>query len=513
MQQTSTTPSIQWLWLLISATAFFRACLAGSVALGNDEIYYRLYALYPDWSHFDHPPLVGLTIQIFSLNLLLDSEFFIRLGSVLLFAADSYLLYRIAEKLGDAWAALLAVVLFNASIYGSLLVGTFILPDSPQLFFWLLSLYILFLAVEKNELGPNFLLFGLSGGLAILSKYHGVFIWVGLGLYVLLVKRKWLLSPYLYGAVVLGILVSSPILIWNLQNQFISFSFQSGRVVANQGLRPDYFALELLGQMLYQNPIAFFMAIGGLILFFRKNALHSSDYEKVLVLVALPLWLVFTSFSLFRGTLPHWTGPAYATIWPLVAFQIKDAQSAWPLAKTALGLTAFFVLAAYIYLNFIPMQMGSKAAENLGENDETLDLIGWEQIREGFSQIRKQDLQDSAQSPTSPILSHKWFPAANLDYYVAKPLEMKLLAYGKLEDVHKFAWINRQRGGLEKGQHAYFLGFSNYPTDPKQLWGKNFESIDTAGVIRVKKAGLHVKTVWVYRLKNCVSVPVVEGFE
>ncbi len=513
MQTQQTTTPKQWLWLLIVISAFIRGVLAGGASLGNDEVYYWLYALYPDWSHFDHPPMVGFTIQLFTLNLLLDSEFFIRMGAIVLFAADSWLLYAITRKLGDEWAALLAVVLFNSSIYGSLLVGTFILPDSPQLFFWLLSLYLIFKAIEKDKLDSSFLYVGLCGGLAILSKYHGVFIWFGLGLYILFFKRKWLFSPYLYLAVLVGVLCTGPIWIWNLQNDFISFTFQSGRVVANQGLRLDYFATELLGQLLYQNPISFFVLVGGMILFFAKKSANTTDYERLLIFVALPLWLVFTSFSLFRGTLPHWTGPAFATLWPLVAFQIKDSNAAWPWAKAALSLTFALVLLAFIYLSFIPLYFGSKNPENLGENDETLDLIGWPQVLSGFEQIRLNDLRDSAVSQDAPLLSHKWFPAANIDYYVARPLNMKLLAYGKLEDVHKYAWINRLRGSLAVGQDAYFLSFSNYPTNPQELWGQYFESVERAGIIKVKKAGLHVKTVEVIRLKKCKQIPRIEGFE
>ena len=71
------------LFYLIGISLIVRAFLAGLLELGNDEVYYWTYALYPDLSHFDHPPMVGFIIQIFSLNLLFEHEFFLRLGSII----------------------------------------------------------------------------------------------------------------------------------------------------------------------------------------------------------------------------------------------------------------------------------------------------------------------------------------------------------------------------------------------------------------------------------------------
>ena len=89
------------IWLLV-VSAVVRAVLAACLEFGNDEVYYWTYALYPDRSHFDHPPMVGRVIQFFSLNLLFDSEFFIRLASVVFMTANTYIIFRIGEEIKDA---------------------------------------------------------------------------------------------------------------------------------------------------------------------------------------------------------------------------------------------------------------------------------------------------------------------------------------------------------------------------------------------------------------------------
>ena len=103
--------------ILLAVSVALRGVLAALLELGNDEVYYWTYALYPDWSHFDHPPMVGWVIQLFSLNLLFDSEFFIRLASVVFMTADTYIIYRIGKDIKDERTGFYAALLYTASIY------------------------------------------------------------------------------------------------------------------------------------------------------------------------------------------------------------------------------------------------------------------------------------------------------------------------------------------------------------------------------------------------------------
>ncbi|MEI6433960.1 MAG: glycosyltransferase family 39 protein, partial [Bacteroidota bacterium] len=162
--------------ILLAVSAVVRAFIAGFIELGNDEVYYWTYAKFPALSHFDHPPMVGLVIQAFSLNLWFDNEFFIRLGSVILGTASTWLIFLIGRLIKNPLTGLYAALLFTASFYGFILSGTFILPDTPQVFFWLLSLYFLMKALSDESISvksKNLMLYaGVTVGLAFLSKYH-----------------------------------------------------------------------------------------------------------------------------------------------------------------------------------------------------------------------------------------------------------------------------------------------------------------------------------------------------
>ena len=161
------------------------------------------------------------------------------------------------------------------------------MPDTPMLLFWVLSLYFLISLIDKNGKSESFkrtiLLFGLTSGLAIVSKYHAVFLWFGLGLFILLYKKDWLRKIQLYLAALISLICIIPVFIWNLENDFISFKFQGERVnLFERGMRLDYFATEFFGQILYNNPFIFLLTVLALVHVFRnfkQYKIHGSNYS------------------------------------------------------------------------------------------------------------------------------------------------------------------------------------------------------------------------------------------
>src|ERR1043165_4458676 len=130
MQESSDKLTKTVIWLIAIAT-LVRLFLATQLELGNDEVYYWTYALFPDWSHFDHPPLVGVVAQIFSLNLLLTDDFFLRLGPIILSAANTWHVFLIGTKIKNEKTGLYAAFLFTGSIYCSIISGFSLTPDAP----------------------------------------------------------------------------------------------------------------------------------------------------------------------------------------------------------------------------------------------------------------------------------------------------------------------------------------------------------------------------------------------
>ncbi len=516
------------LLLIILLSMVIRGFFAWTLELGNDEVYYWTYALYPALSHFDHPPMVGFIIQAFTFNLFFDSEFFIRFGAVILGGANTWLIYIIGKTIKDKLTGLFAAMLYNASVYCFVIAGIFILPDTPQLFFWLISLYLLILALPDKEItkkNRNLIFYAsIPLGLAILSKYTSVFLWVGAGFYIAFFNRKWLKTSELYLSVLLSLIIFSPVILWNIENNFVSFSFQSARVgFFSSGLRPDYFFTELLGQILYNNPVNFVIIVLALIALKRQKITIKKEYTRILLLVALPLIFLFLFFAIFNRTLPHWTGPAYLSL--IIIAAVWLSEKAMKPEKAIL-----FPLLIRISIGFLLMGLAvglfqikwgifttpkSENPKELGKNDLTLDMFGWRQFSYKFHELTDRDFYSKRMAATAPILSHRWFPAAHLDYYVAHPRGINLLAIGNLQQIHKYAWINRERQELQIDSEAYFITTSRDFYDPELLFGKYFLIIEEPEIIKIFKREKHVENFFVYRLRLCNHLPpdVLEELE
>jgi len=525
------------LFYLLAISAIIRSVLAAWMEFGNDEVYYWTYALYPDWSHFDHPPLVGWVIQLFSLNLLFDSEFFIRLASVFFMTANTYIIFRIGKDIKDALTGLYAALLFTASIYAFVITGIFIMPDTPLMLFWLLAFWMAIsyfsglprsackdscnapcvivrneaIQSEKSKEQLHLILFGLFSGLAMLSKYSGIFLWVGMGLYILIFNRKQLKNPYLYLAFAISAICCLPILYWNVKNDFISFSFHGDRVGLGK-INFSTFGTELAGEFLYNNPVIFVLAALAVVAAFKRKTTMETSVRQLVVCTALPMILMFWLFSLTRPTLPHWNSPAYVLLILLTSCYLRDkSTNAEKLPKSITAalcvlLVTLAVGVAEIKTGFIPLDKHTDP-EQLGRDDFTLDMYGWRQLGEKFAVFREHKIAEGVMKAEDGIVANQWFPLANLDYYVARPLGMKVMGLGWPEQLHKYLWINDERGGFQLGEDYWFLSDSRYPKDPKTTYQWFFREIELVGVIEIDRCGKPAKNFFVYTCKDLCDQP------
>jgi 4-amino-4-deoxy-L-arabinose transferase-like glycosyltransferase len=249
----------QALVILIAGTAAIRLLCAVSLGLGNDEAYHSLYAAQPALSYFDHPPMMAwVEMAGLALSGGGTSAWALRIGFIALFAGSTLILARMTSRYYGATAGFLAALALNLTGYYGLAASMFALPDGPLLFFWLLTLDRLSLAVDESEDGRlrYWVQAGFAWGGAMLSKYHAIFIPMGVALLLLLdaKRRRRLLQPGPYLAMAIGLAMFSPVLIWNARHGWVSFLFQGGRAVGGWVPRPDYLAGAVLAQAGYLFP-------------------------------------------------------------------------------------------------------------------------------------------------------------------------------------------------------------------------------------------------------------------
>lgn len=499
------------LWL-ITISSVVRILIASLVGLGNDEVYYHTYALFPDWSHFDHPPMVGWVIQLFSLGFYMKSAFFMRLGPIFFSALNTWLIYELGSRIKNEKTGWYAALLYTSSLYTSIIAGVFIMPDAPQVFFWILSLYLMLeILPDKDMVSSNkrrFLILGLLIGLGMLSKYTSVFLWFGVFLYLIFYNRNWFKSWYLYASGLMSVLVFIPVFIWNNAHHFISFTFHSDRVeLGAQSIRFDFIATEILGQFLYQNPVVFIL-VWGAVIFGLKN--HSYFVEKrkfhFLLFQSIPLVVVFLYFSLFRKTLPHWTGPAYISLILIAATFLSRKSNVQLRSFPAPIKVSLFSILIIVGLGFAQINYGLFNLKKIFGSDITLDMYGWKQLEKPFGEIKKQAEAQELIQENAPLISQRWFPAAHLDYYVALPNDTYVLGWGSLERIHKYAWMNQERGGYHHGMDAWYINFDNdlFSMDFARKYFKEIIPVDTLSVTR---SGKTVKQAYVYIFKDLKKLP------
>ncbi len=498
-----------WLILIIVVNFVVKAVVASVLELGNDEVYYWTYALYPDISHFDHPPMVGWLIQLTTANLKVTHEFFIRLGSLLLSSVGIWLVYRLASRIGSERTGIVAALFYTASPYLNIISGLMIMPDTPQVILLLAATYLLLTSVtSQNPSGKEdlrIIVAGLLIGLAFLSKYHSLITWFGTLLYLAIHNRKWFLRPSLYLSGLLTAVMMLPVLYWNDQNNFISFAFHGERVDA-LGLQFNAVAFMqfILGQFIYQNPLLVLAMIWALVQVYKRNKVHVDSYANLLVYISLPFILIFLAISAFRFTLPHWSGPGFIGLVVLTAKMLTANPSSWLNTKRIAIASNLIILLVLIFGPIVvnsglPFMQGK-----VNKNDVTLDMYGWHQLSPKLDSLLKAKGIDP-QAGRVAIIASKWFPAAHIDFYYAQKRNINLFALGPIDQIHKYWWINKMRGPLcNHSRFFYVTSFPGYKHSSYLINDKYFTSIQQTDTIRIYRKGKVVKTFEITELKGCL---------
>lgn len=484
----------------------FRIIASFSTNLGVDEAYYFSYLQFPQISFYDHPPMVAIMLWLTTLNQSFSSEFFMRLGPLLIGTMNLFLIFRIGTEIQNKRTGLLAAALASASLYNSIISGLFVLPDTPLSLFWLFALWSAIRYI-KNGLSKQLFLFGFFAGLALVSKYHGLFLWMGMGLYILAHQRNELRKPRLYLALALTFAIFSPVIIWNAQNNWESFLFQGSRAFSFQ-FKPLTLTAELFGQFAYNNPISVVILALIFIPFFKNYRTQSTHIQSVLLWFSLPLILLVVVLSLFNRTQPHWTGPAYYGL-ILVAATLLDRLPQLQLNKFIKGINAAnWLLVATLIVGIVHSNVGllpslpPKNIETMGQYDFSIDMYGWQQVENKIDSLLIAEKTSNPAFDANFLMTRNWFPAGHLYYYVSTPLQKPLYVYGTLGERHHFKQVNLHFGPISKGSNGLFIQLSQYPRPFPSLLNRHFETIEPLKPLMIYRRGKPVYAIFAFKLHN-----------
>lgn len=476
-----------------------RMCLSCFLEIGNDESYYWTYAERLQWNYFDHPPMVAVWLKFFTLNLSLqDHVFFMRLGSFTSCALSSYFIYKTITSISNKKAALIGVFLYNISFYATISAGIVMTPDVPQMVFWTFSMYLIAKMLQDADRWKYWLLFGMTAGLCIMSKVHGVFLWGGVFLYVLFYHRQLFAKPQFYVAAFITLIIISPIIIWNIQNDFITYRFHSERVTIGKETSLHWIGLlrEIIGQIAVNNPFNIALIF---IFLFSAKAMRDAPVIRTYKLIGLPLLAIIFLIALFRQSLPHWSGPAYVTLLPAAAIGLSNVNRA-TLIKTvrfAFFYTAVFILMVIAAVNFYPGTFGKKAEPFLGKGDISLDAYGWQEAGKKFAAIYKSH----SKSDKAPLVCNDWW-GAHEEYYFARPLKIKMIGIGSINALHHYAWRNEYNLPQIVMDTSFCIVHSDEFYNVRKTYYPYYTKADSVGTIHIFRGNKPAHNFYVYRLSG-----------
>ncbi len=411
-----TTPVQATVWLVV-ASSLLRLFAAGTIGLSVDEAHYALYGLHLDWSYFDHPPMVGwLQALVLPFG---TSELALRIPAILLFALSSVVLFRLCIVLfpqDSPWLGFVSVAMLHSAAMLQL-IGLALLPEAPLLLFSLLSVLALHAVLTSTGLKP-WLWLGLCLGLAGLSKYTAITL-VATVLLVLLADKQWRrlreAGPWL--ACVVGVIVIMPVLYWNAQHDWLSFSYQLHHGARNPDWEWGRFVRSQLAQILVYGPL---LTVFGVIALVAAWGERKHLGVVLCAATALPVLLLFGIGAGREMTLPHWTALAWVALIPLGARWImRRWQHPWIRVITWLS-------ASYAGVFLIVMFTVFSAPWLLPHNKEhpLADLYGWEHAAQQADRLRQEMVADGASEPV--LFVGNWTQGSRLAWY-ARPAPVQVL--------------------------------------------------------------------------------------
>jgi len=494
--------------LLLTFWLGLRMFFAAVTSLGNDEVYYTLYAQTWELSYFDHPGLLGWVLNLFTFSGYSISGFWYRLPALLGSVLNVFLVLKITKALNSNANSKTTLIWACSSIYLSVVSGLFILPDSVQLTPYLASVLFFIWAIKRDYKASYILAAFTLSGIAFLGKYHALFIPFGFVSYALLLDHKLWLKPAFYLGGIVNLLFLLPVYFWNKAHDFISFTYHGNRVgFLENGFNFNSFLQFNLGELFYNNPITVIASITALLYGIKKRKLLEKG-QLLILCVSLPMIIVFTLLSTSKTTLPHWSGASFVL---LIAFMmsLKTERVKW-FAKPKVALSALGFLGLCLILGYTHIQTGvfgqsgvktlpkdGVGLEKLGKNDFTLDLYNWDD----FAQKLNTTIDSVCDGQNIPLISHKWFPAAHLDFYLAKRHNKTLFGLGAVQDVHQYLYLNKKRQYNSDSEHVIYIALSTQYASPNYLI-KDFPYQNLEAVVPQYRGGEIVRIAYLYKLSK-----------
>lgn len=334
-------------YILIIMAVMYHACM------GPDTYYYWQWTRHLAWSYYDGPPMIAYALRVMTAAFGDGTLGLLSLG-MLTVAVTSYLAYQIAKSLFEsekaAYYTVLTWLLAAVSLRHFFLLITY---DTTLIIFWALTFYF-FVQLLQTQRIRYYYWCGISMGLMLLSKYTAVLLCGSLFLTCCIYRdyRFVLKNKHFYAALGIALLLFMPVIYWNYQHDWMSFSYQLGKGLQSTAMHFDGLKLYLKASLINFN--GFFAVMGFLMLRFGVS-IFKNPKLGLIAIPALFVWLFFCLVSLknmpWNGD--SWNSESFFTAALLIGFYLSkpSVKKSW---VCAIFIIAGLCSATYLVVSRFP---------------------------------------------------------------------------------------------------------------------------------------------------------------
>ena len=302
--------SEKYFWRLVAAIVLVKLIIAYMLPITSDEAYFFLWGRFPDINYYDHPPMTGWVMALFSL--LGHRIFFDRLFAILSGLVIAWGIHRLIKKGFGApeKARLISLAFLAAPLH---VLSVLITTDTPLILFTALSGFAFYWALQRRSNGLK-LLSGAFWGLAILSKYFAGLMLFAVGGFLILRREKgW------FRHLVLWVAGALPFVAFHLYANYLNCWTNVLFNVVNRNKTVSWEVGGLVFFILFQiylaTPWLLYYLAGNI-----KSVIHAAgkNRDPFLWLFAVPLLLL--GLVALHHTGLHWALAFYPFIFPLLVY-------------------------------------------------------------------------------------------------------------------------------------------------------------------------------------------------
>ena len=263
-----------------------------------DTIYYWTWSKHLAASYLDGPPMIAYLIYA-TTHVLGDRIVSFNILAFILFLCSASIVYHISRLFADRKTALTITALW--AFYPSSTIRFLLMDltlDNVEVLFSLLIIYQAACYIKTKNTRYLYCL-GFSAGLGLLAKYNTLFLILAILLYFAYNKtlRDVFCNKAFYSAIIIALLLFSPVLMWNYQHHWASFIYQltchtHDKKILNKGIL-FYLRGPILSTLWFWLIILFYF-------YTQKIRISQNKYTRFLLSVAgiiLLSWLLLSHFA------------------------------------------------------------------------------------------------------------------------------------------------------------------------------------------------------------------------